>query len=220
MKFTIEDPTRPVCCVDGCDKGAQNTTTSANPKWRRSTAFGGYVCSTHHAKKIAYDNDVTSYSKLQKKRRTEAISEGYDSVYEKNAVDFEREAKIKAKELGVSYAKYIKYKGTGSEYLMFREEYCENIDGRLGHVCTTTIVIDGQLQVDHIDGNPGNNNRSNHQTFCADCHIIKTHLNEDWKTPGRSAIKAAKRAWEPETDLSDFFKDTGITVSKNTKVKR
>ena len=42
---------------------------------------------------------------------------------------------------------------------MFREEYCENIDGRLGHVCTTTIVIDGQLQVDHIDGNPGNNDR-------------------------------------------------------------
>ena len=211
MKFTKENPRRPVCCVDGCEKGAQNRTGGPNPKWRRSKVFGGYVCADHHMQKIAYDNGVDSYSELAKKRRVEALAEGYTSVNEKNAADFEREAKKEAKRLGVSYAKYIKYRGTGSEYLMFRKDYCENVDGRLGHVCTTTIVIEGQLQVDHIDGNPANNDRSNHQTLCADCHIVKTHLNEDWKTPGRKAAreeKQAKRAWEAETDLTGFFSTT------------
>lgn len=38
-----------------------------------------------------------------------------------------------------------------------------------------------QLDVDHIDGNPSNNDKSNTQTLCANCHRLKTKQNQDWK---------------------------------------
>jgi 5-methylcytosine-specific restriction endonuclease McrA len=38
-----------------------------------------------------------------------------------------------------------------------------------------------QLDVDHIDGNPSNNDPSNTQTLCANCHRLKTKQNMDWK---------------------------------------
>lgn len=74
-------------------------------------------------------------------------------------------------------------------YLHHRKDYCENIDGRLGFVCTTTITMSAMLQVDHIDGNPENNDPSNLQTLCACCHIHKTITNKDYATPGRKALK-------------------------------
>lgn len=36
-----------------------------------------------------------------------------------------------------------------------------------------------QLDVDHIDGNNKNNNPSNLQTLCANCHRLKTFINND-----------------------------------------
>lgn len=39
------------------------------------------------------------------------------------------------------------------------------------HIC--------QLDVDHIDGNHDNNSVDNLQTLCANCHRLKTHLNND-----------------------------------------
>jgi 5-methylcytosine-specific restriction endonuclease McrA len=38
-----------------------------------------------------------------------------------------------------------------------------------------------QLDVDHIDGNRSNNELSNIQTLCANCHRLKTKQNQDWK---------------------------------------
>ena len=38
-----------------------------------------------------------------------------------------------------------------------------------------------QLDLDHIDGNSFNNSPENHQTLCANCHRLKTHLCEDNK---------------------------------------
>jgi 5-methylcytosine-specific restriction endonuclease McrA len=38
-----------------------------------------------------------------------------------------------------------------------------------------------QLDVDHIDGNRKNNDESNLQTLCANCHRLKTKQNKDWK---------------------------------------
>ena len=70
----------------------------------------------------------------------------------------------------------------GWEYKQYRKDYCENVDGRLGYVCTATIVDDCQLQVDHIDGNHENNDIENLQTLCACCHAYKTLVNEDWKS--------------------------------------
>ncbi|CAB4149570.1 HNHc domain containing protein [uncultured Caudovirales phage] len=37
-----------------------------------------------------------------------------------------------------------------------------------------------QLDVDHIDGNRSNNDPSNLQTLCANCHRLKTKQNKDW----------------------------------------
>ena len=39
----------------------------------------------------------------------------------------------------------------------------------------------GDLQIDHIDGEPSNNNPENIQTLCFKCHIRKTIINKDWK---------------------------------------
>lgn len=39
-----------------------------------------------------------------------------------------------------------------------------------------------QLDVDHIDGDHKNNNLTNLQTLCANCHRLKTFLNQDWKS--------------------------------------
>jgi hypothetical protein len=37
-----------------------------------------------------------------------------------------------------------------------------------------------QLDLDHIDGNRNNNDSSNHQTLCANCHRLKTFNQKDW----------------------------------------
>lgn len=44
-----------------------------------------------------------------------------------------------------------------------------------------------QLDVDHIDGNHDNNDPSNHQVLCANCHRLKTKRNQDGV---KSRIKA------------------------------
>jgi hypothetical protein len=38
---------------------------------------------------------------------------------------------------------------------------------------------DCQMTVDHIDGNRYNNEMSNWQTLCHNCHILKTIQNKD-----------------------------------------
>ena len=71
----------------------------------------------------------------------------------------------------------------------YRKDYCENVDGRLGHVCTTTIVdADCQIDVDHIDGNPHNNVEDNFQSLCKSCHAYKTKINKDHLSPGKMNI--------------------------------
>lgn len=67
------------------------------------------------------------------------------------------------------------------EYLNHRKNYCENIDSRLGYKCTSTIVWEGQLEVDHINGIHTDNRPENLQTLCRNCHGYKTYINEDWK---------------------------------------
>jgi hypothetical protein len=77
-----------------------------------------------------------------------------------------------------------KYRNTCSKHHktnlnMSKKDYCENIDGRLGFKCTTTILGPYQLQVDHVDGDRYNNDPKNLQTLCACCHAHKTHKEKN-----------------------------------------
>lgn len=54
-----------------------------------------------------------------------------------------------------------------------KKNYCESC----GFVAEHPI----QLDVDHIDGKHNNNNPSNLQTLCANCHRLKTWKNKDWE---------------------------------------
>lgn len=47
--------------------------------------------------------------------------------------------------------------------------------------CGFEAVHRSQMDIDHIDGNHMNNDHSNLQILCANCHRLKTYLNEDWK---------------------------------------
>lgn len=75
-------------------------------------------------------------------------------------------------------------------YRKYRKDYCENIDGRLGYKCTTTVIWDGMLDVDHIDEDPSHNEPANLQTLCKCCHSYKGNVfvKENGRTPGRKAL--------------------------------
>lgn len=47
--------------------------------------------------------------------------------------------------------------------------------------CDFVAVVAMQLDIDHIDGNHDNNDPSNLQIICANCHRLKTWNNQDWK---------------------------------------
>jgi 5-methylcytosine-specific restriction endonuclease McrA len=57
-------------------------------------------------------------------------------------------------------------------YRIYVKDKCENCGFLPIHKC--------QLDVDHIDGNHNNNNPSNLQTLCANCHRLKTYVNRNW----------------------------------------
>lgn len=95
-------------------------------------------------------------------------------------------AEVVAKNAG--FASVLAYTHSKHPYLWNRKTYCENIDGRLGFKCTTTIVWDGMLDVDHVNGDPSDNDEANHQTLCKCCHAYKTNKEKDYMTPGRKAL--------------------------------
>jgi len=94
-----------------------------------------------------------------------------------------------AKNRGETYQEYLTSVRNKS---LRKKEYCENKDGRLGFKCTAKIRHITMLHVDHIDGNPSNNDRSNKQTLCANCHAYKTFIEGDHKTPGRRQLGITK----------------------------
>jgi 5-methylcytosine-specific restriction endonuclease McrA len=56
-------------------------------------------------------------------------------------------------------------------YRQHKKDYCES--------CGFVALHAVQLDVDHIDGNRHNNHIDNLQTLCANCHRLKTQLNND-----------------------------------------
>ena len=93
---------------------------------------------------------------------------------------------IQAKKAG--FDTVSEYLNSKHPYRKFRKSYCENIDGRFGYYCESVIRHPAQLHVDHIDGNPKNNDPDNLMTLCVMCHVFKTHRDKDYATPGRKAL--------------------------------
>lgn len=56
-------------------------------------------------------------------------------------------------------------------YRLHKKDHCER--------CNFIPEHPSQLDVDHIDGNSKNNDVSNLQTLCANCHRLKTYINQD-----------------------------------------
>ena len=82
----------------------------------------------------------------------------------------------------------LKY-GLKGWYKIYRKDYCENLDGRLGFICTSTIIdADWQLDADHINGDPTDNRPENIQTLCKCCHPIKTKQEQDYLSSGRKKL--------------------------------
>jgi len=53
--------------------------------------------------------------------------------------------------------------------------------GKKCEICGLKVEHECQLDIDHIDGNSKNNNFSNLQILCANCHRLKTWKNKDWR---------------------------------------
>ena len=98
----------------------------------------------------------------------------------------EHHHKLTGKSKGLSSRDWV---NSWHTYRWARKDYCENIDGRLGFTCTTTIAWSGMLDVDHKDGNHLNNDLENFQTLCKCCHSYKTNMEKDYLSPGRKTRK-------------------------------
>lgn len=74
------------------------------------------------------------------------------------------------------YRCYVKYYVTKTHierpWEFHKKEYCETCGFKAVHEC--------QLTVDHIDGNRYNNEISNWQTLCHNCHALKSWKNKDY----------------------------------------
>jgi len=79
--------------------------------------------------------------------------------------------RLKKKQTGWSCRnRYNEYR---SRHAKIKKPHCE--------VCGFIAEHRSQLDVDHIDGNHENNDPSNLQTLCANCHRLKTQVNKDWE---------------------------------------
>lgn len=175
----LQGANRPKCSVPGCDNHAVICRTRDGLKiWRRSK----WIKEKHLQAKDTWccgpchDNNTAEKHGVKSAKHLTANRNGFTNPTE--------------------------YRNSSHPYLQYRKNYCENVDGRLGFVCTFTHPTPAQLeatgldatylgwlQVDHKDGNHLNNNPKNLQTLCACCHNVKTYQCGDNATPGRKTRK-------------------------------
>ena len=171
LKINVPLEDRPRCIIEGCNNPAHHT---GGYRKDGSCIFRKY-CGSHHTERGKLFNEIKS----QTDRRSAPVCRAAGCKKKTNLMGTD----ISGNPLYTVYCP--DHLNLSTAYAAVRKNYCENIDGRLGFVCTTTILLAAQLEVDHIDGNHLNNDLENLQTLCGCCHKYKTIINEDWKTPGR-----------------------------------
>lgn len=153
----------PKCIVKGCNNPGQHM----GVRRKDGTVVRRAKCAEHHMTDIAEKKGMTlkQYQKFLLKRR--ATRAGM------TVAQFLRQQLLKsAKRAG--FDSITDYLNSKHKYRANRLDYCENTDGRLGFVCTTTITDKCMLEVDHINNVHKDNRSANHQTLCSCCHRYKT----------------------------------------------
>lgn len=176
MPASIKMP-RPICTTDNCDNKValiknhyDSNRVKTGVTWRK-------YCSKCHNTRTAEKHGLKNITEIIARRN------GFSSAAEYSRHCLEQ----RAEEAGFdSVADYV---NSTHPYRKYRKTYCENQDGRLGFKCTTTVTWDGMLDVDHIDGDPRNNEEENLQTLCKCCHAYKGYEAKDYLSPGRKAYK-------------------------------
>lgn len=74
-----------------------------------------------------------------------------------------------------------------------KNDYCESCGFLPKHPC--------QLDVDHINGDRANNSKSNLKTLCANCHRLKTYINNDWREKMDKGISNKNADTPPQFEL-------------------
>jgi HNH endonuclease len=159
---------RPRCQTPGCTRLCHLNSTDKRTGVRRWRKW----CASCHSRRTASKHGLLSMKQVIAKNA------GF------NSVDEYYQSRAKAR----GFKSSAEMRNSTHRYLKYRLDYCENHDGRLGFRCTTTIMTSGQLDVDHIDGDPSNNDPGNLQTLCKCCHTYKTLTRRDWSSPGRKAL--------------------------------
>ena len=171
MSNKMDFGVRPKCQNENCDNDCQ-----ISGRRKDGSAIFRKVCQLCHGTKIAKKHGAKNIAEVVAKKA------GFESASEYQY----HMLKIRAIDLG--FANVTSYLNSTHPYRKYRKTYCENIHSILGFKCTTTILLEAQLEVDHIDGNPSNNDENNLQTLCGCCHKYKTIINEDYSSPGRKEL--------------------------------
>jgi hypothetical protein len=157
----------PICSIKNCTNKCHvyGKKSDGTPRYRK-------VCGKHHFDKIVKNRGAKNIMEvLANNAGLKTASEYLDMV---------------AKKAG--FKNHTAYTNSIHPYRKHRGEYCENRDGRLGFKCRYKIRVSSQLHVDHKNGKPNDNRKSNLQTLCANCHEYKSVMNGDKKTPGRKKL--------------------------------
>ena len=100
-----------------------------------------------------------------------------------------------------------------------KKNYCENIDGRLGFICTATIAHRRQLDLDHINGDHDFNLSTNLQTLCKNCHAQKTWLQKNNKLTTPNIILKIMTKEQIQQQLIELYENQIMDLTMMSKIE-